>query len=58
MKKFFVTIVNTSSIEVEAENEEQARALANERLDELTMDQMQQIYDASTGWEISDLEPA
>jgi nicotinate-nucleotide pyrophosphorylase len=55
MAKYHVTIANVSHLEVEAESEEEARKKADAMLDELTIDEMQEVYDRSTGWEITDI---
>lgn len=49
--KFRINIQNVSHLEIEAESEEEARSKAEAMLDELTVDEMQMVYDRSSGWE-------
>jgi len=53
MAKFTVTVTNVSSVEVEAASEDEAYRKIDKALAYGDADVMAQIFEASTGWEIS-----
>lgn len=58
-RKFTVTVTNVSTIEVEAEDRDQAIEIAEKKLiDDPTEDLMQEVLENSCGWAATDAEEA
>ena len=56
MAKFVLTVSNVSSVEIEASSPDEAHAKLDKALNNGDLDITVQILEASSGWNITDIE--